>query len=82
MRSPTLARQSASPHHPTLQYEEVTVALGRLPTRLRQAVALRYLEGLGQREVAQRLGCPQGTVATRTREGLLRLRAVVSNRCG
>jgi RNA polymerase sigma factor (sigma-70 family) len=60
-------------------HEEVEAALGRLPTRLRQAVALRYLEGLGQREAAQRLGCPQGTVATRTREGLLRLRTLV---CG
>jgi RNA polymerase sigma factor (sigma-70 family) len=58
--------------------EEVALALTRLPTRLRQAVVLRYLEGLGQREAAQRLGCPQGTLATRTREGLLRLRALVS----
>jgi RNA polymerase sigma factor (sigma-70 family) len=58
-------------------HEEVEVALGQLPTRLRQAVALRYLEGLGQREAARRLGCPQGTLATRTREGLLRLRTLV-----
>jgi len=58
--------------------EEVALALTRLPTRLRQAVVLRYLEGLGQREAAQWLGCPQGTVATRAREGLLRLRALVS----
>ena len=57
--------------------EELAVALGRLPTRLRQPLVLRYLEGLGQREAAQRLGCPQGTLATRTREGLLRLRALV-----
>jgi RNA polymerase sigma factor (sigma-70 family) len=58
--------------------EEVAVALGRLPTRLRQPLVLRYLEGLGQREAAQRLGCPQGTLATRTREGLLRLRSLAS----
>jgi RNA polymerase sigma factor (sigma-70 family) len=58
--------------------EEMAVALGRLPTRLRQPLVLRYLEGLGQREAAQRLGCPQGTLATRTREGLLRLRNLVS----
>jgi RNA polymerase sigma factor (sigma-70 family) len=58
--------------------EEVAVVLGRLPTRLRQPLVLRYLEGLGQREAAQRLGCPQGTLATRTREGLLRLRSLAS----
>jgi len=58
--------------------EQVELALDRLPTRLRQAVVLRYQEGLNQREAAQRLGCPQGTLATRTREGLLKLRAVLS----
>jgi RNA polymerase sigma factor (sigma-70 family) len=57
---------------------DVMVALARLPTRLRQAVALRYLEGLNQREAARRLGCPQGTLATRAREGLLRLRAFLA----
>jgi len=65
-------------------HDLVAGALGRLPTRLRQAVVLRYLEGLGQREAAQRLGCPQGTLATRTRQGLLRMRALVTHRseCG
>jgi DNA-directed RNA polymerase specialized sigma24 family protein len=54
-----------------------------LPTRLRQAVVLRYLEGLDQREAARRLGCPQGTLATRTREGLRRLRIrLLANRPG
>jgi RNA polymerase sigma factor (sigma-70 family) len=62
---------------PDLQ-EEVAAVLNHLPTRLRQPLVLRYLEGLGQREAAQRLGCPQGTLATRTREGLLRLRALSS----
>jgi RNA polymerase sigma factor (sigma-70 family) len=70
-----IRRSAAEPHE---LHTELALALNRLPTRLRQAVALRYLEGLGQREAAQRLGCPQGTVATRTREGLLRLRALVS----
>jgi RNA polymerase sigma factor (sigma-70 family) len=59
-------------------HEEVELILGRLPTRLRQALVLRYLEGLNQREAARRLGCPQGTLATRTREGLLRLRQLAS----
>ena len=67
------------PPAPTLELqEEVAMVLRRLPTRLRLAVTLRYLEGLDQREAARRLSCPQGTLATRTREGLLRLRALVS----
>jgi len=34
--------------------------------------------GCAQPEAAQRLGCPQGTLATRAREGLLRLRLLVA----
>ena len=77
------AAHARPPIHSARTYdlrEEVEIALGRLPTRLRQAVILRYLEGLGQREAARRLGCPQGTLATRTRDGLLRLRAVLGER--
>jgi RNA polymerase sigma factor (sigma-70 family) len=72
-----LARRSHLRDGTTELHDEVALVLGRLPTRLRQPLVLRYLEGLGQREAAQRLGCPQGTLATRTREGLLRLRALV-----
>ena len=71
-----LTRRPSAPHCEL--HTELALALNRLPTRLRQPLVLRYLEGLGQREAALRLGCPQGTVATRTREGLLRLRALVS----
>jgi RNA polymerase sigma factor (sigma-70 family) len=73
----TRARHPASFRDKSELHEEIAIALGRLPTRLRQAVALRYLEGLNQREAALRLGCPQGTIATRARAGLLRLRELV-----
>jgi RNA polymerase sigma factor (sigma-70 family) len=73
-REEVVARSRRSFAPPDDRDDEVTLALSRLPTRLRLAVALRYLEGLNQREAAHRLGCPQGTLATRTRAGLLRLR--------
>ena len=74
-----LARQPDVSNRTAVLRDEVTVALRRLPTHLRQAVALRYLEGLNQREAARRLGCPQGTIATRARQGLLRLRELVGS---
>jgi RNA polymerase sigma-70 factor (ECF subfamily) len=54
--------------------DEVHAALARLPELEREPVELAYLGGLPYREVAIRLGIPEGTAKSRIRSGLSHLR--------
>jgi len=52
-------------------------AVGTMPELERDAILLAYRDGLTQSEIAERLGWPIGTVKTRTRRALARLRATL-----
>ena len=54
--------------------ERLKSAVAALPADQRQVIELAYFEGLSQTQIAQRLGEPLGTVKTRVRLGMAKLR--------
>ncbi len=84
-----MARPEIDPNDPTLMQDptqpdvivnqaeaaaKVRAALGRLPEEQAEAMRLAYYEGLTQSEIATRLDTPLGTVKSRMRLALQRLR--------
>ncbi|GAA4621517.1 sigma-70 family RNA polymerase sigma factor [Actinoallomurus vinaceus] len=57
-----------------LEHERVRRCLERLTPLQRESIVLAYYEGYSYREVAERVATPLGTVKTRMRDGLIRLR--------
>lgn len=57
--------------------DEMFDVLGSLPHRQRAALILQFYEGLSQAEIAEVLGCREGTVASLVHRGLAQLRRMV-----
>src|SRR5215207_7502907 len=57
-----------------IEGQRVSQALAALPDAQREAITLAYFGGYSQSEIAALVGAPLGTVKTRMRDGLSRLR--------
>ena len=62
------------------QRQIVAGALAELSEEQRRTLILAYFEGLTQTEIAARLSSPLGTVKTRMRSGMIKLRELLSQR--
>jgi RNA polymerase sigma-70 factor (ECF subfamily) len=60
-----------------LNRERIFKALSGLPSAQREVIFLAYFEGYSQSEMAERLGQPLGTIKTRVRLAMQKLRAVL-----
>jgi RNA polymerase sigma-70 factor (ECF subfamily) len=61
------------------QRRVISTALHQLPAAQRQAIELAYFSGLSHQEIATKLDRPLGTIKTRVRLGLHKLRSLLSS---
>jgi RNA polymerase sigma-70 factor (ECF subfamily) len=61
------------------QTQEVQAALAQLSAQQQQLLKMSYYEGLTQTTIAERLGLPLGTVKSKVRRSLLKLREILQD---
>jgi RNA polymerase sigma-70 factor (ECF subfamily) len=61
----------------SIEAERVQAVLRELPEEQREAIVLAYFAGLTHQEIAEETGAPLGTVKSRMRLGLRRMRALL-----
>jgi RNA polymerase sigma-70 factor (ECF subfamily) len=63
----------------TQRQQRIRWAVAQLPTEQKQAVGMAFFQGLSHPEIADALGEPLGTVKTRIRLGMQKLRALLQD---
>lgn len=63
------------PARPEREDDDIGRLLAALPSGQREAITLRFVDGMSIREIAEALSIPEGTVKSRLHQGIARLRA-------
>ncbi len=63
----------------SIEHQRIAEALACIPPDQRQPIEMAYFEGLTQQEIADRLRQPLGTVKTRMRLGMQKLKGLLAN---
>lgn len=74
-----LRRQQPEPSSPVEAHPELWAAVAGLPDRQREAIALRYLSGLTEEEVAAAMGVSEGSASATLSKARRRLAEVLSD---
>jgi RNA polymerase sigma-70 factor (ECF subfamily) len=78
---PVLCEQTPDPKEPDIDAEltlqKIQSVLSALPPKQKQVIEAIYLQGLSQQELAEQLEVPVGTVKSRVRLGLERLKELL-----
>lgn len=61
------------------QQQHLRAALDQIPPAEREVLEIAYFQGFSQSEISAQLGIPLGTVKSRCRQGLLRLRNLLKH---
>jgi RNA polymerase sigma-70 factor (ECF subfamily) len=61
-----------------LEHLRILDALGEIPAEQRQPIEMAYFEGFTQQEISEKLGEPLGTIKTRMRLGMQKLKSLLA----
>jgi RNA polymerase sigma-70 factor (ECF subfamily) len=78
-RMPDQSADVAESAWTAIKYQQVHAALSDLPPDQRRVIELAYFGGLTRQEIAAKTGEPLGTIHTRARLALKKLRATLLN---
>lgn len=78
---PLMESVEATPLDATIQNDQrnrINQALGQIPAEQKEIIEIAYFQGYTQSEIAAELDLPLGTVKTRMRQGMIKLKEIIT----